>query len=138
MSFGGFGGPVISPLAPQPNGRYDYGPDRYALPNLVDLYTRIPTQDKDRATIPTCTLFASQVPCSVQAHSVVTRYDENTQAIIQFIPYSIFFASNPGLKQYDQIWWLDTLGNVHKILVIGTRDEAGRGASFVIDAEERI
>jgi len=134
---GGYGGPSLPGVPPQNSGRYGYGPSRYLFRNSVDLYIRIVVKDKDKGTVPTYLLAASGMNCSVQPGKIVAKYEEN-EAITEWLSYRIMFASNPGSKEYAYALWKDDIGVVHKIIVIGVRNEAGRGVAFCIDGEERI
>lgn len=139
MSYGGgFGGPTLPGTPLQRSGRYGYGPSRYIFRNTVDLYINAPIKDADRGTIANYILVASGVQCSVQPGHIMTKYTDDQESIIQYIPYEIFFGIDPGLKQYALAKWLDDLGTLHSILVRGNRNLAGRGVVFAIDGEERV
>lgn len=139
MTYGGsgYGGPFVNNTPPGASGRYGYGPTRYMLRNRIDIYARVPVKDKDRATVPTYVLAAPAVPCSVQQIETLAKYEEGSEAIIQWIQYRIYLAQSPGSFEYDYVLWVDEIGTTHKILVRGTRSLAGRGYGFVIDAEEQ-
>lgn len=121
-----------------PSGRYGYGPSRYIYRNQVDLYARIAAKDREKATIGALyELVASSVPCSVQPGDIMTRYTPD-EKIEQFIPYEIYFRTNPAQGQYNMVNWIDDSGASHDIAVIGTRSLAGRGNVWAITGEERI
>lgn len=112
-------------------------PSPQSLSNTVDLYRFGGTQDPDGGVIASYTLIASSVPCSVQPDDPMRFLDEKTGRIIQKTAYSVFFATNYGLKADDKIVWADDLGNTRTIFVFGVDNEAGKNSVFVANCEER-
>jgi hypothetical protein len=46
------------------------------------------------------------------------------------------FTENYSLKTDDKIVWVDTAGTTRNLFVLGSDDQAGRGAVFVVNCQE--
>jgi len=113
-------------------------PSAYALSNVVDLYRFTGAQDPDAGVAPGGygSPFASGVACSIQPDDPIRFLDGDTGRMVEKIPYDVFFASDPGLKTDDKIAGTgDSAGVV--LFVSGTANQAGKGGTFVVTAEQR-
>lgn len=114
-------------------------PSAAVLVNTVDIYRAIPGQDADGApqfTYPGNPTLA-QVPCTVQAMAVNEVIDEQ-QRITQEREYKVMFAAATLAGPRDKIIYVDWSGVTHTLFAHIERDEAGRGAAFVVRAIERV
>ena len=113
-------------------------PSAYALSNVVDLYRFTGAQDPDAGVAPGGygAAFATGVACSIQPDDPVRMLEDGTARIVERTPYNVFFASDPGLKTDDKIVGTgDSAGVV--LFVFGTANQAGKGGTFVVTAEQR-
>lgn len=112
-------------------------PSPRVLFNMVALYRYAPTQDGDAGVgANPYVLLASAVPCSVQPADSEREFDA-TGKVVELRRYDIVFAANPGLAANDMIAWTDAGGMTRNLFVSGSADQAGRGACFVVGAQER-
>jgi hypothetical protein len=109
------------------------------LINRVDIYAAVAGQDADGG--PTWTYPAvptrRQVACSVQAGSVEEVVDEQ-QRVTQERQYGVMFAAATLVQPRDKMVYVDSSGVSHILFARVERDEAGRGAAFVVRAIERV
>jgi len=108
------------------------------MPNRVDLYRFTPTKDAAGGITgsPYTTPFATNVACSVQPSSPERFLDEATGRLTQKTVYDVMFNTNYSLKTDDRIVWVDNADVSHKLDVLGSDDQAGRGAVFVVNCQE--
>lgn len=52
--------------------------------------------------------------------------------------YNVMFTQDYSLRTDDKIVWVDTAGATRNLFVHGNADQAGRGAAFVAQCEERL
>jgi hypothetical protein len=114
-------------------------PSARALSNVVDLYRFTGTQDADGGVAPNPygSALATAVPCSVQPDNPIRFFDEAIGRIVEKTPYNVFFATDYALKADDKIVWVDDTGATRNLFVFGTANEAGKGGTFTVHAEER-
>jgi hypothetical protein len=115
-------------------------PSARVLQNTVTAYRYLGGQTTDaglKSNSYGTTPIASGVACSVQPDDPERMYDDAGRIVREIRTYSIMFGSNPGLQANDKVTWTDTLGVSHDLFVLGTADQAGRGAAFVVSCEER-
>lgn len=113
-------------------------PSARCLPNTVDLYRFTPTKDAAGGITgsPYTTAFETGVSCSVQPSAPERFLDDTTGRLIQKTVYDVMFTVNYSLKTDDKIVWVDTAGATRSLFVLGTDDQAGRGAAFVVNCQE--
>lgn len=113
-------------------------PSARCLPNTVDLYRFTPTKDAAGGITgsPYTTAFATDVACSVQPSAPERFLDDATGRLIQKTVYDVMFNVNYSLKTDDKIVWVDPAGATHKLFVLGSDDQAGRGRVFVVNCQE--
>lgn len=115
-------------------------PSPRALSNTVDLYRFLGVQDPDAgvATNPYGTTLATSVPSSVQPDDPIRYVDEPTGRIIEKTAYTVIFATDYALRADDKIVWVDDAGTTRSLFVLGTANQAGKGATFAVHVEERL
>lgn len=114
-------------------------PSSRVLANRVDLYLATLGQDADGApqwTYPAIPTRAG-VACSVQAGAVEEVVDEQ-QRVTQERQYKVMFAAATLVKPRDKFVYVDSSGVSHTLFARVERDEAGRGAAFMVRAIERV
>jgi hypothetical protein len=113
------------------------GPSAAILINTCDIWRGDETQDADGALQETYTRVASGVPCSIQAYDVREVMDAQMRVTIER-EYHLFFDHSTGISVKDKFVFTDGLGQHQAAFAHIERDEAGRGACFVVRAIERI
>lgn len=115
-------------------------PSLMGLSNRVSLYRFTGAQDPDAglATDSYDPAFATAVPCSVQPDEPMRYFDENTGRIAEKTPYDVFFVTDYSLRAHDKIVWVDNTGTTRNLIVFGSANQAGKGAAFVVHAEEQL
>jgi hypothetical protein len=109
------------------------------LDNICQVYAPIQGQDTDGgpqwtyAGIPT---LADQ-PCSTQAQEIEELIDDQNR-VTRYLRYKVMFGSPINLRPRSKITYVDAVGVTRILFAQVTRDEAGRGAAFVVRAVERI
>lgn len=112
-------------------------PSSRVLANTVDIYAAAPGQDLGGGVQYIYPAYPTMkgVPCSVQAGSV-TEIMENDR-ITQKREYRVMFGSSIQVSARDRMIYTDSAGIQHILSEHIVRDEAGRGAAFVVYAVER-
>jgi hypothetical protein len=105
----------------------------------VDIYAATATQDADGAVVYAYPAYptAKGVRCSVQA-GVVEEVSDELQRITQERQYKVMFAMATNIGARDKFIYMDGAGVTHILFARVERDEAGRGAAFVVRAVERV
>lgn len=114
-------------------------PSSRVLTNTVDIYAGTSAQDADGGpqwTYPAVPTLA-RVPCSVQAGAVEEITDEQ-QRVTSERQYKVMFGSATLVGPRDKLIYVDSSGVTHTLFARIERDEAGRGAAFVVRAIERV
>lgn len=113
-------------------------PSARCLPNTVDLFRFAPTKDAAGGITgsPYTTAFATGVSCSVQPSAPERFLDDATGRLIQKTVYDVMFTQDYSLRTDDKIVWVDPAGATRKLFVLGSDDQAGRGAVFVVNCQE--
>lgn len=115
-------------------------PSARCLPNRVDLYRFVAAKDAAGGVTgsPYGAAFATAVPCSVQPATPERGFDGDTGRLFQKTMYNVMFTQDYSLRTDDKIVWVDTAGATRNLFVHGNADQAGRGAAFVAQCEERL
>jgi len=113
-------------------------PSAYSLSNTCDLYRFTGAQDPDAGVAPGPygAPFATGVACSIQPDDPIRFLDDATGRLVERIPYDVFFAADPGLKTDDKIVGTGASSGV-VLFVFGTANQAGKGGTFCVTAEQR-
>lgn len=114
-------------------------PSARILVNTVDLYRYTPTKDAAGGVTgdPYTTAFAEGVKCSVQPAAPERGFDNETGRLVQKTMWNVMFTQDYSLRTDDKVVWVDTAGATRNLYVHGNADQAGRGAAFVAQCEER-
>lgn len=114
-------------------------PSARCLINRVDLYRFAAVKDTAGGVTgtPYTTAFATAVPCSVQPAAPERGFDGETGRLIQKTMWNVMFTQDYSLRLDDKVVWVDTAGATRNLYVHGNADQAGRGAAFVAQCEER-
>ena len=115
-------------------------PSPRCLINQVDLYHFTGTKDAAGGVTgtPYTTPFATGVACSVQPAAPERGFDMATGRLTQNNMYNVMFLQDYSLRLDDKIVWVDAAGATRNLFVYGNADQAGRGAAFVVQCEERL
>lgn len=115
-------------------------PSARCLVNRVDLYRFVAVKDAAGGVTgtPYTTAFATGVPCSVQPAAPERIFDPDTGRLIQKNMWNVMFRDNYSLGLDDKIVWVDDASVTRSLFVHGTADQAGRGAAYVVQCEERL
>lgn len=115
-------------------------PSARCLINRVDLYRFVAAKDAAGGVTgtPYTTAFATAVPCSVQPASPERIFDGDTGRLTQKNMWNVMFREDYSLRTDDKIVWVDTAGATRNLFCYGNADQAGRGAAFVVQCEERL
>lgn len=104
----------------------------------MNIWDAVQTQDVDggpQYTYPSVT--RANVPASCQAGEVAELIDEQGR-VTRMLEYKVVFAFNPGVTARDQITFTDSAGQSHILFAQATRDEAGRGSTWIVRAIEKL
>lgn len=115
-------------------------PSSRCLVNTVSLFRFVAVKDAAGGVTgtPYTTALATAVPCSVQPAQPERGFDNVTGRLYQDNMYNVMFRDNYSLGLDDKIVWVDDAGTSRNLYVHGTADQAGRGAAFVVQCEERL
>ncbi len=115
----------------------DIPPD--LMPNSMDVYPAVATQDADGAYSPTYSALPAyqNIPCGAQPRQVEEIFDDQMR-ISRLKQYHIFVNTDLNVSPRDKLIVTDANGRTHTLYVDATRDEGGMGAFFVIRATERL
>lgn len=116
-------------------------PSSKVLKNRCNIYTAPQNLMADSAggmvfTYPSMPTIANE-PCSIQAGAIRELIDEQDR-ITQYLEYKLMFARQLPVTPRDKITYVDPLGITRILFAEVQRDEAGRGAAFVVHATEKI
>lgn len=114
-------------------------PSARVLANRADIYAATSAQDGvggPEFTYPDIATYLAE-PCSIQAGAVEEIVDEQ-QRVTQERQYKVMFGRQLGAAPRYKLKYVDSLGVSHTLFARVERDEAGRGAAFVVRAIERV
>lgn len=125
----------VAPLTLPSSGKFGNGPTLHVLVNRINLYRlTVPNPDPDGAIQNQWTSLATNVKCSVQP---IEQWREDPQGSLRLhFSYDVMFDYNPGITIGDYAQWTDDAGVTRTIIIVGTRNMAGRGSAFLATGDE--
>lgn len=111
---------------------------------LVTLLQHAWSKDSDGGRVIASTATTKNVYCSVEPGTPTTGVDETGRWTTEN-HFTLRFSSDPALNVHDEVTWtessLSVTGaplRVHNLVVLGTANKMGRGATWEVPCIERI
>ena len=113
-------------------------PSSRMRPTLVTTLQHTWGKDADGGRTVLSTVTTSDLFCSVQPGSPSTSVDETGRWTTEEY-FTLRFSFDPGLHPHDEVTWVETLlSRTHNLVVLGTANQMGRGATWEVPCVERI
>lgn len=105
---------------------------------LVTLLQHTWSKDADGGRVVASTVTTLDVACSVEPGSASTSVDETGRWTTEN-HYILRFSVDPDLSAHDEVTWAEAQSSrVRHLVVLGTSNKMGRGATFEVPCVERI
>lgn len=111
---------------------------------LVTLLQHAWSKDVDGGRVIASTATTTDVNCSVESGTPTTGVDETGRWTTEN-HFTLRFSFDPGLDAHDEVTWTEPTSSVtgtplrvHNLVVLGTANKMGRGATWEVSCTERI
>lgn len=111
---------------------------------LVTLLQHTWSKDADGGRVIASTVTTKNTFCSVEPGTPTTGVDETGRWTTEN-HFTLRFSSDPGLDAHDEVTWTESSLSetgaplrVHNLVVLGTANKMGRGATWEVPCVERI